>query len=336
MLSAMILRPKPFPQHQSQPSVIDLTAPVAPVPSWLRKAVEGPQGLEDAAIAAGAAIGSLDAVVRRQERWAGVWRQRLALAAAATTARQAGRAEDEAALRDAVCLTRPGDEVGPGGRILLAWRRLALLPAEDLLTEAGLAAALDELGHGRNDEALIDLVEDLRQLSRVETVVPVLTGAFANTERDGCARSLGPWLADAMVAQRLGWPHAVPMLGTLPPTPSGRTRGARLRATKLDVEASTQRVQDLLQVQARAALRAIDLSAELGRRAERLIAVAPKLRAKGADLVIEKLLAEDAVVASDRIAGMSDRGLRRLFDRLVDFGAVRELTGRATFRVYGL
>ena len=77
----------------------------------------------------------LDAVVRRQERWAGAWRQRLALAAAAVATRAGGRVEDEAALRDAVLLTRPGDNVGPAGRMLLAWRRLALRPAEDLLTE---------------------------------------------------------------------------------------------------------------------------------------------------------------------------------------------------------
>ncbi|NKC23590.1 DUF1403 family protein [Ochrobactrum oryzae] len=84
------------------------------VPAWLRRAIPDAQSVagkevEEVALAAGAAIGALDAVVRRQERWAGVWRQRLALVAAAVTARQAGRVEDSLALRDAVLLTRPGD-----------------------------------------------------------------------------------------------------------------------------------------------------------------------------------------------------------------------------------
>jgi Protein of unknown function (DUF1403) len=55
--------------------------------------------------------------------------------------------------------------------------------------------------------------------------------------------------------------------------------------------------------------------------------------------VIDTLHNEDAVLPSARSANnknMSDRGLRRLFDRLVTLGAVRELTGRATFRLYGL
>ncbi|WP_258599830.1 DUF1403 family protein [Mesorhizobium sp. AR10] len=67
-------------------------APVAPVPAWLRAAAAAPQSLEDAAFAA---------------------------AAAAEAAKRAGRMEDAAALRDALLLTRPGDNFGPAGRMLL-------------------------------------------------------------------------------------------------------------------------------------------------------------------------------------------------------------------------
>jgi hypothetical protein len=61
------------------------------------------------------------------------------------------------------------------------------------------------------------------------------------------------------------------------------------------------------------------------------------LRAKGARRVIDMLLADDGVTpAAAARAGLSDRAARRLFDRLVMLGAVRELTGRETFRIYGL
>ena len=64
--------------------------------------------------------------------------------------------------------------------------------------------------------------------------------------------------------------------------------------------------------------------------------MAPKLRAKGAGRVVAALLDDDAVSANMKFPGLSDRGLRRLFDRLIELGAVRELTGRPTFRLYGL
>ena len=87
---------------------------------------------------------------------------------------------------------------------------------------------------------------------------------------------------------------------------------------------------------ARAFAQASALFDQLGRSAEKLVAVTPRLRAKGAGAVLETFLNEDAVVPGSRLGAMSDRGLRRLCDRLVRLGAVRELTGRSTFRLYGL
>lgn len=332
----------PPPRHAA---LADTAAPA--VPAWLRRAVSDAQDLAgkdsgDMAIVAGAALGALDWVVRRRERWAGAWRQRLGLVAAASTVKQAGRVEDEAALRDVVLLTRPGDAVGPAGLLLLAWRRLAARPAPGLLMEESLAALLEEFGYAPGGERAADLAAELRQLDAGVGMVAMLTGAFTAAERHGYGRFLGAWLADALLARRLGWAHAVPLMGTqaIAGLGAGKGVGRSRRAAGIAIAGGVERANEeaghLLAAQARAALYAIDLSAELGRRAERLLAVAPKLRARASDLVVERLLCDDAVVASERIAGISDRGLRRLFDRLVGFGAVRELSGRPTFRSYGL
>lgn len=236
-------------------------------------------------------------------------------------------------------LTRPGDflSVGPAGLLLLAWRRLAIRPAEELLTKKSIAAVLEEFGYAPVDEMVSDLADDLRQLAAGAGTVGMLAGAFVAAERYGFGRAVGAWLADALVAQRLGWAHAVPLLGAeaaLGTSARPRRSAASSEATR--IETDPERAKSLLAAQARAALRAIDLSAELGRRADRLLSVAPKLRAKAADAFVDKLLSDDAIVASERIAGISDRGLRRLFERLLELGAVRELSGRAAFRIYGI
>ena len=71
---------------------------------------------------------------------------------------------------------------------------------------------------------------------------------------------------------------------------------------------------------------AIRSAADLSRRAARLRAVAPKLRAKGAGEAAQVFLSRDAVMPA--ALPLSDRAARRLCDRLVELGVVRELTGR--------
>ena len=76
------------------------------------------------------------------------------------------------------------------------------------------------------------------------------------------------------------------------------------------------------------------MAADLAPRAARLHAVAPKLRAKGAGAAVEMFLTRDAMAPSS--LPLPDRAARRLCDRLVSLGAVREVTGRDSFRLYGV
>jgi hypothetical protein len=132
------------------------------------------------------------------------------------------------------------------------------------------------------------------------------------------------WLADAVLAQRLTWPVAIPLLA------SG--------LTPLRVDGRRPPIDTLgcLNGYAAAARHAVGQFTQLGQRAEALLAVVPKLRAAAATAIVDQLLAEDAVLGSDRVLGRSDRAVRRVFERLLALGVVRELSGRATFRLYGL
>jgi len=87
---------------------------------------------------------------------------------------------------------------------------------------------------------------------------------------------------------------------------------------------------------AQGAARALCCAAEIAPRAARLQAAMPKLRAKGAGEAIALLLDDDAVPGTLTTPTLSRWGARRLFERLETLGAVRELTGRSSFKLYGL
>jgi hypothetical protein len=309
-------------------------APVfSPFPSWARHDIPpavptGADPMREAAFAAGAALAALSSRVHAATPWSGAWRRRLALKAAAASARMARRGEDELLLRDSLALCPTGGDPGPGGRLLLAWREL---DRSDPFADDSVLHLAKTLGLSV-DDALRGAIAGAQEMAAAGRGAPFAAADTAKavlTHRPD-AELLALWLADAVLARRLGWPLPVPLLATALLHPSLRTAGRRPHP------ANSGWTQNCCAAYALAAAQACDLHAELGRRAEVLLAAAPQLRAKGASGVIEALLDDDAVPSSGRDGSMTARARRRLFDRLVSLGAVRELTGRTTSRLYGL
>ncbi|WP_315927269.1 DUF1403 family protein [Mesorhizobium sp. SP-1A] len=269
--------------------------------------------------------------IQADPEWSGAWRHRLALKAASACMTLIGRGEDESALRDAWLLRQPGDDPGPAGNVLAAWRRLAgrsLPPGnEEVQTVAGL------LGVGRSDgfAALLDVTRD--EVRRGAPAPAVAARAAAAVMReDPKAELLAWWLADCALSWHMGWRHAVPILGAQIHAPLLRF-GPDGRRARPGGEAFGQAV---FIAAALGAAEACRLAADMAAQVERLRAVTPKLRSKGAGDVITLLLSDDAVSGALTTKALSRWASRRLFDRLAELGAARELSGRPTFRLYGL
>jgi hypothetical protein len=226
-------------------------------------------------------------------------------------------------------------DAGPAPRLLKLWRELAGRPPSLDPNRIRDAATALELPAPNGDA----LAETLREQSRAGDPVSAASTAAAamfSAFPDAPAAEveiLALWAFDLVLAIRLRWPRPVPLITTRILDPSIRSYGGRRRARPGDPAWPKAAAGAL----ALAAASALDLAADLSRRAETLIAVAPKLRAKPAAKIVD-LLSEDCVSAAEaaRQAPMTDRAARRLFDRLVALGAARELSGRPTFRLYGL
>jgi len=277
------------------------------MPAWVTSMrAETP---EDVAFLSGAALTHLHLVLGRADVPQALLRDRLALRAAEACVAFAGRPERAGELRDAVHLLRPGDLPGPAGAVCQSWQRAVERPVSIKV----LGRALPTLVPGQIAAWL-----DAGKGAPVTRAAMVLEALVRETPRADVA---GLILADAVLAQALCWDRVVPLLAP------GLKR-ADLRKQGDDLRLACHRAL------VSSAVEAVRLAADLARRTAHLKAVAPKLRAKGAGDAVEMLLSRDAVAPS--ALPLPDRAARRLCDRLVDLGAVRELTGRDTFRLYGV
>jgi len=286
--------------------------------------------LETVAFRSGAALTVLDQLVADPRHGVPLklLANRLALSSATATSKLEGRLAREGDIRDAYHLTPPGEARGPDGDLMAFWREAVRLRA------GGAGEVADLIG--------VDLAGEVggwldAGQARVRTHGPLagcVSVLCAVLDADDRAERVACLLSDMVLARALNWTVVLPVSARHLTKSMLRELVANGQGAELAVQA---RILESIE-------ETIRLARDLAGRAEELRTVAPKLRAKGSDAAVALFLAEDAVapasMLSPRIRGtsipMTDRAARRFCDRLVELGVARELTGRSTFRLYGI
>ena len=189
------------------------------MPPWVTSVRS--ETLEDVAFLSGAALNHLHLVLGREEVPQALLRDRLALRAAEACAGFSGRPERAPELRDAIHLLRPGDLPGPAGETYLAWRRAVERP----VSIKALGRALPSL-----DPRQIAAWLDAGKGAPVSRAAMVLETVLTEAPR---AEVPALVLADATLAQALGWDHIVPLLAAGLKRHDMRKRGGDLRSACL-------------------------------------------------------------------------------------------------------
>lgn len=308
--------------------LIDDQETVPRMPSWVTSA--RPETLETVAFRSGAALTVLDQLVSVPRHGVPVklLANRLALSAATATSKLEGRLAREADIRDAYHLTSAGEARGPDGDLLAFWRDAVRLRAGGTGEIADLVEAEYAGEVGVWLDAGLELARTHGPVAGCVAVVRAVLEADDRAERVACI------LSDIVLARALNWKTVLPISAQF-----------LTKAALRDLVVEGQGAELAVQVRILESIEAtVRLARDLARYAEALRTVAPKLRAKGSEAAVDLFLTEDAVapasMLSPRIRGtsipMTDRAARRFCDRLVELDVARELTGRSTFRLYGI
>ncbi|WP_415400809.1 DUF1403 family protein [Tateyamaria sp. SN3-11] len=256
---------------------------------------------------------------------------KLALCAATATSKLEGRLAREADIRDAYHLTPPGEARGPDGDLLAFWREAARLK----LTGRDWQAALKRLVGPEFETEIDGWLQSAAIHSQTHGPLAGCVAVMRSVLRaDDRAERVACLMSDVVLARFLNWPSVLPIS-------TQYLTKAMLRDLLGDGQGVELPVQ---QLRLQSIEETIRLARNLAQRGAALRTVAPKLRAKGSDAAVALFLSEDAVAPSTMLSPMiqgtsflmTDRAARRFCDRLVELGVARELTGRPTFRLYGV
>ena len=250
--------------------------PPAPVPAWAR--ASGRAGEGDPLFAAGAGLALLDAFLRRDPPAAGALRSRLALHERRGL-RQDPAPQRRRSARCATCASPSATPLGPAANLCSLWRDLAGRPPSlDPGRIADAAARLDLALPDPNGLAasLKACAGEGDPVSRGRKAAALAFSAFPDAPAAE-AEILALWVFDLVTRHpaALAAARAADRDENSGSRPCGRPSGGR-RPRPGDPAWPNAAAGAI----ALAAASALDLAADLSRRSETLIAVAPKLRAE--------------------------------------------------------